>query len=86
MRLLGSRYLTAALLAIAAVLSLGMLWLEFSAQAQWAICAELMRHTLALCDAGPGDWVVGLTALLAALLSAASGAAFERARRSHDIG
>ncbi|MBI3750838.1 MAG: hypothetical protein HY263_04165 [Chloroflexi bacterium] len=80
MRLLGSRYFSAALLVVATLLSLAVLWVELDRLARWAVCADAMQHSLILCDAGPGGWGVGTTVFVAVLLAGASGVAIERAR------
>jgi hypothetical protein len=83
--MLGSRFLTAGLLAVAAGLALIVLWFEVGAYPRWSACADLMRRTFIECDAGPGDWALALTAVAAVILAAGAGAAFERARQSRDI-
>jgi hypothetical protein len=82
---LTSRTATAAMFGIVSLVSLVVLLAEFAAAPAWATCAQSMRESLVLCDAGPGDWVVGLTALLAVASGAAAGSAFERARRQRVI-
>jgi hypothetical protein len=88
MRILGSRHLTSALRVVVIGLTLLVLSVELSAAPGWAQCADDMAHTLILCDAGPGGWVIPATVLLAVALAFAAGVFFERARsgaRAHDI-
>jgi hypothetical protein len=85
MRLLGSRYLTAGLLVVASGLCLLVLSVELSAAPGWAQCADAMTHSLILCDAGPGGWVLPATALIAVAFAFAAGVSFQQARGTSGI-
>ena len=80
MQILGSRYLTAALLGIVSGLALILLSAELNAAPGWAACADAMAHSLISCDAGPGGWVLPATAAVALAFAFTAGVAFERAR------
>jgi len=78
--LFASRFLTAGLLGVAAFIAILVLWAELDPAVRWAECADAMQHSLLLCDAGPGNWAIGLTILVAVVLAGATGVAIERAR------